>query len=312
MDGGGAFSPRARAASDAGPLLRPLITRQLHPSLNSTQHRLGIGLPRINLLCLMARQQAIAITYFGRLHRGRVGSQLIEHGPFPVLVPDIVALEHGPPLELSIGIAIRELRPFLDADVKHAPNIALLHVLARLPPHRLAGWTAGVLEGEGPNVLGWTVNGEDTGGQAWYDLTLAVHPQNPDQVHVGGVNLWGSEDGGGQWQCAAHWYAGADLPYLHADQHGLKYLEDGRMLVANDGGAFVFDPATASSADKSAGLAITQAYRLDLDPQAIDRLLVGTQDNGTFMKHEGAWEHVRGGDGVQCSFHGALSGVVYA
>ena len=175
-----------------------------------------------------------------------------------------------------------------------------------------SSWTARMLEGEGPNLLGWTVDGEDSGGQAWYDLALAVHPENPNRVHVGGVNLWGSEDGGAQWQCAAHWYAGADLPYLHADQHGLKYLDDGRMLVANDGGAFVFDPTSSLSTDKSAGLAITQAYRLDLDPQAIDRLLVGTQDNGTFMKHEGAWEHVLGGDGFQCAFHGALSEVVYA
>ena len=175
-----------------------------------------------------------------------------------------------------------------------------------------SNWTARMLAGEGPNLLGWTVEGGDSGGQAWYDLALAVHPEDPNLVHVGGVNLWATEDGGTQWQCAAHWYAGGDLPYLHADQHGLKYLEDGRMLVANDGGAFLFDPALSTAADKSAGLAITQAYRLDLDPQAIDRFLVGTQDNGTFMKHEGAWEHVLGGDGFQCAFHGALSEVVYA
>ena len=175
-----------------------------------------------------------------------------------------------------------------------------------------SSWTARMLEGAGPNLLGWTVEGEDSGGQAWYDLALAVHPENPNRVHVGGVNLWGTEDGGAQWQCEAHWYAGGDLPYLHADQHGLKYLDDGRMMVANDGGAFLFDPSVPSATDKSAGLAITQAYRLDLDPLAIDRLLVGTQDNGTFMKHEGTWEHVLGGDGFQCSFHGALSEVVYA
>ena len=46
-----------------------------------------------------------------------------------------------------------------------------------------------MLEGEGPNLLGWTVDGEDSGGQAWYDLALAVHPENPNRVHVGGVNL---------------------------------------------------------------------------------------------------------------------------
>lgn len=175
-----------------------------------------------------------------------------------------------------------------------------------------ANWTPRMLDGEGPNLLGWTVNGVDNGGQAWYDLSLAVHPEDADRIHLGGVNLWGSEDGGEHWSCEGHWYSGGDLPYLHADQHGLQYLEDGRLLIANDGGAFVMDPSAATTEDLSAGLAIAQAYRVDLDPQAIDRYLVGTQDNGTFMKHEGQWEHVLGGDGFQCSFHGALNEVVYA
>ena len=173
-------------------------------------------------------------------------------------------------------------------------------------------WSAQMLDGDGPNLLGWTVGGEDSGGQAWYDLTLAVHPEDPDRVHLGGINLWGTFDGGMTWACEGHWYAGGALPYLHADQHGLQYLEDGRLLVANDGGAFVFDPEAGTAEDMSAGLAITQAYRVDLDPQSIDRFIVGTQDNGTFMKHEGSWEHVLGGDGFQCAFHGALSELVYA
>lgn len=175
-----------------------------------------------------------------------------------------------------------------------------------------SNWSSQMLEGQGPNLLGWTVDGTDIGGQAWYDLALAVHPDDPERVHVGGVNLWGSEDGGQTWDCAGHWYSGGSRPYLHADQHGLHYLPDGRLIVANDGGAFVLNPDAGTSEDKSAGLAITQAYRVDLDLQSVDRFLVGTQDNGTFMKHEGAWEHVLGGDGFQCAFHGALDEVVYA
>lgn len=175
-----------------------------------------------------------------------------------------------------------------------------------------SSWSPRMLEGDGPNLLGWTVAGTDNGGQAWYDLSIAVHPDDADRVHLGGVNLWGTEDGGANWTCEGHWYSGGDLPYVHADQHGLQYLMDGRLLVANDGGAFLFDPEAQTSTDLSAGLAITQAYRVDLDPQAIDRYLVGTQDNGTFMKHEGQWEHVLGGDGFQCAFHGALNEVVFA
>ena len=173
-------------------------------------------------------------------------------------------------------------------------------------------WTPRLLEGAGPNLLGWTVEGNDTGGQAWYDLTIAVHPEDAERVHIGGVNLWGSTDGGAAWDCVGHWYSGGALPYLHADQHGLHHLEDGRLLVANDGGAFLFDPDAGTSVDRSAGLDIAQAYRVDPDPLAIDRFIVGTQDNGTFMKHDGQWEHVLGGDGFQCAFHGALPEVVYA
>ena len=173
-------------------------------------------------------------------------------------------------------------------------------------------WESRMLEGEGPNLLGWTVDGSDPGGQAWYDLGLAVHPNDPERIFIGGVNLWESQDGGIQWSCAAHWYAGGALPYLHADQHGLGFLSDGRLLVANDGGAFVLDPESGLSEDRSAGLSISQAYKVDLDPQAIDRYIVGTQDNGTFLKHDGAWEHVLGGDGFQCAFHAELDEVVYA
>jgi len=175
-----------------------------------------------------------------------------------------------------------------------------------------ANWSARLLEGDGPNPLGWTVDGTDVGGQAWYDLCLAVDPQDADRLYLGGVNLWSSGDGGQQWSCSGHWYAGGERPYLHADQHGLQFLDDGRLLVANDGGAFVFDPDNSTAYDRSAGLDITQAYRTDLDPQSIDRFIVGTQDNGTFLKHDGEWEHILGGDGFQCAFHDALDDVLYA
>ena len=57
-------------------------------------------------------------------------------------------------------------------------------------------------EGEGPNLLGWTVQGSDAGGKPGTILTLAVHPDNPDRLFVGGINLWESEDGGQSWNCS--------------------------------------------------------------------------------------------------------------
>ena len=173
-------------------------------------------------------------------------------------------------------------------------------------------WAVQSLGDNGPNLLGWTVDGVDDGGQAWYDLTIAVSPDQPEWVFVGGVNLWSSSDGGSNWNCAGHWYAGGNLPYVHADQHGLQFLPDGTLLIANDGGAFLYDPVNQTAEDRSEGLAISQTYRLDADPLAMDRFIAGTQDNGTYLKHNGQWEHVLGGDGFQCAFHSALQDVIYA
>ena len=175
-----------------------------------------------------------------------------------------------------------------------------------------SSWEARLQEGDGPNLFGWTVEGIDTGGQAWYDLCLAVDPTDPDILFAGGVNLWTSSDGGNEWTCAGHWYAGGERPYLHADQHGLAFLNDGRLVIGNDGGAFTYDPASEQTQDHSAGLAIAQSYRIDMDPLAMNRFISGTQDNGTFLKHDGQWEHVLGGDGFNCAFHGEVEDIVYA
>lgn len=175
-----------------------------------------------------------------------------------------------------------------------------------------ASWTQKAHPDDVPNLLGWTVGGTDDGGQAWYDLTIAVHPDAADHVMVGGVNLWRSLDGGSEWNCAAHWYAGGDLPYAHADQHGIVFLDDGALLLANDGGAFLMNADGTEITDHSAGLGIAQAYRADADPLAMDRFMAGTQDNGTFLKHDGQWEHILGGDGFNCAFHDELQDVMYA
>ena len=46
------------------------------------------------------------------------------------------------------------------------------------------------------NLMGWSHEGLDDGGQYYYDLAFAVDPNNANKIHVGGVNHWISEDGG--------------------------------------------------------------------------------------------------------------------
>ncbi|MDZ7845408.1 MAG: hypothetical protein U5L96_00735 [Owenweeksia sp.] len=68
--------------------------------------------------------------------------------------------------------------------------------------------TTGHEQANSPNLLGSSITGSDDGGQAWYDLALAVNPTDKNEVSVGGVNIWKSTNGGVNWSLAARWYGG--------------------------------------------------------------------------------------------------------
>lgn len=67
--------------------------------------------------------------------------------------------------------------------------------------------------------------------QAWYDLAIAVDPNNRDRLFVGGVDLFASSDGAGTWTQIAHWYGGFGFQYAHADQHNIVF-QNGSSTVA--------------------------------------------------------------------------------
>jgi uncharacterized protein (TIGR03437 family) len=137
--------------------------------------------------------------------------------------------------------------------------------------------------------------------QCWYDMTIAVDPQNPNIVIAGGLLLVRSMDGGTTWQGLP--YAGADGNYIHVDQHFLSFTPDGTTLyIANDGGMY----STADVANTAVTwsvlndtLAITQFYPgLAVDPTNVENAIGGTQDNGT-QQFAGAssWSELTCGDG---------------
>ncbi|MBN4081869.1 hypothetical protein JYU23_01935, partial [bacterium AH-315-C07] len=152
-----------------------------------------------------------------------------------------------------------------------------------------------------PNLLGWSTNGTDAGGQGWYDLAIAVSPINADEVYVGGVNLWKSTDGGINWSLNGHWYGGGGVEYVHADQHALVYLPGTDFLFSgNDGGVFKTTNGGAYWQDLSDGLQIMQLYRIGTSATNDELLYCGAQDNGTNRHKAGVWSRVIGGDGMEC------------
>ncbi|MBI2968607.1 MAG: PKD domain-containing protein, partial [Bacteroidetes bacterium] len=153
-----------------------------------------------------------------------------------------------------------------------------------------------------PNLLGWDYDGSDAGGQGWYDLSIAVNPFNKDDVYVGGVNHWRSTNGGTSWTSISHWYGCCGKPYVHADVHALEFLPGSSTTIfsGNDGGFFKTTNNGTSWSDLSAGLSVTQIYRLGLSATNANLALNGNQDNGTNRVSSGTWTRVIGGDGMEC------------
>jgi photosystem II stability/assembly factor-like uncharacterized protein len=148
-----------------------------------------------------------------------------------------------------------------------------------------------------PNILNSSFTGAGTGGQGWYDLTIAIHPKNADIINIGGVNNWQSTDGGLTWKLKAHWISGPVV--THADKHYMEY-DDDVLYEGNDGGMIFQKDSLSRWTDLSPGLVISQLYRLGVSQQN-NALITGLQDNGTRRQsNSGVWFPAIGGDGMEC------------
>ncbi len=154
------------------------------------------------------------------------------------------------------------------------------------------------LRSNSPNILHWSQSGNGTGGQSWYDLAIAVDPSDANRLFVGGVNVWGSDDGGANWEISSHWVAPNPIGYTHADIHFLSY-EGSTIYCGSDGGIYRSNNDGGTWNDLSDGLGITQFYRLGLSETNPDLIIAGSQDNGTFLLENGSWFNVLGADGME-------------
>jgi photosystem II stability/assembly factor-like uncharacterized protein len=165
--------------------------------------------------------------------------------------------------------------------------------------------------GESKNLLGWEADGSDEGGQGWYDLALAVSPEDANEIYVGGINIWKSTNGGSQWQLETHWTGSGGTTRVHADQHSLKYNPFTNVLFScNDGG--LYEKSSRGWTDLSDGLQILQIYRISASPTIEDMIVVGTQDMGTAKNYYKNWNTILGGDGMECIIDYENEDVIYA
>lgn len=173
------------------------------------------------------------------------------------------------------------------------------------------GGNSFVKQSSTPNVLGWSSIGDDTDGQAWYDLAFAASPTNKNEIFSGGVNIWRSINGGVSWSIKAHW-TGTGAAYVHADIHSLVYLNANTVYAGCDGGFFRTTNSGTSWTDLSKGLQIAQMYRLGCAATDPNVVIQGWQDNGTNKWNAGTWNSIYGGDGMECFIDRTNANTMYA
>lgn len=152
-----------------------------------------------------------------------------------------------------------------------------------------------------PNLMGWSKEGTDDGGQYYYDVALAVDPTNPDKLHLGGVNHWVSTDGGYNFTCPAKWSEPELAEYVHADIHDIRFLGS-ELWIACDGGIFTSIDGGTTMSKSMTGIAGSDFWGFGASPQS-DVMLGGAYHNGTLLMDNdtylGDWICTGGGDGVR-------------
>lgn len=132
-------------------------------------------------------------------------------------------------------------------------------------------------------------------GQGWYDLTIAVDPEDVDNIFVGGVEFFRSTNGGTSFSSFAS--------NVHVDHHASTWApsDPNALWIGSDGGVYRSTNSGASFISRNNGLVTLQYYAMGNSWADPNIAYGGTQDNGTW-KYTGATTHtsVLGGDGFEC------------
>ena len=163
-----------------------------------------------------------------------------------------------------------------------------------------------------PNILSSSIDGLGSGGQSWYDLAIAVSPDNENEVFIGGVNVWKSINAGANWDISAHWVWPNNIGYTHADIHTLEFFNN-KLYCGSDGGFFESTDKGDNYTDLSNTLEISQFYKIGGSELAPNKIVGGTQDNGCMRGYIGnkQWTQVFGADGMECAIHSTDTNIIF-
>jgi len=123
---------------------------------------------------------------------------------------------------------------------------------------------------------------DSIGGQGYYNLNVAVHPNNPNIVFLSGISLWkvtrdASPD---KWNIRD-----IGIP-IHPDHHAFAFdhFNTSTIYAGNDGGLYKSNNGGETWSDTiNEGFCIAQFEVIDQHPTSDAILFGGTQDNGTLQ-----------------------------
>lgn len=192
------------------------------------------------------------------------------------------------------------------------------------------GGAGGTYSVSNPNMMGWSEDGSEEGGQVYYDLAAAVSPTNAQLMYGAGINVWRSENAGQNWELNAHWvtWVGTHTKYRysHADVHDIKFFQHGGgvdMWVASDGGLYYSSTQGDTLEPRMHGIHGTDFWGFQAGFKSGDVMLGGTYHNGTLIKYKdiyhnglntpesGGWLAELGGDNYRGFVNFANSRVAY-
>lgn len=128
----------------------------------------------------------------------------------------------------------------------------------------------------------------------WWFGKVWVDPGDTEHVHVAGVALLTTKDGGATWT--------ADDTSMHVDHHAMVWdpRRPGRVYLGNDGGVYRSDADGDGGWVKSRHQPYTQLYSAAISPQDVTRISGGAQDNGSLRSWGGdGFNEYLGGDGEE-------------
>jgi len=146
--------------------------------------------------------------------------------------------------------------------------------------------------------------------QSWYDLALAVSSTNAEEIYTGCLNVWKSTNGGTSLTKLNSWSNPSGVSYTHADIHYLGF-HGNKLFCGSDGGIYVSSNGGSNFSDLTAGVQISQFYKIAVSKQSAAKMMGGLQDNGGYAYSDNQWKNYYGADGMDTAIDPTNSNLYY-